>query len=256
MLKIITQKNIPCVSLQCLKTYCLKNADELIIGPIELCTASIGLTMICTVYISACSPEEFTCTSDFTCIPAAYDCDGIPNCYLAEDELCKGTNFQILQDIYDSCIESPVIIIAQSSQWSLSSSYSSVTADSCPIVFFGQIRWFFFISENITEVEEEVKTEDIRDKLLPDQDSLKGEVGKKSLQVIPLKFLHSDVFESRGLLQYLLLLLFYIAMPLRMYTRLHYTLHYICMFNFYFRGCLKLNRYIFKSSTPRGKLYL
>ncbi len=27
----------------------LKNADELIIGPIELCTASIGLTMIYTV---------------------------------------------------------------------------------------------------------------------------------------------------------------------------------------------------------------
>ncbi len=44
----------------------------------------------------------------------------------------------------------------------------------------------FLISENLTETEEEVKTEDIRDRLLPDQDSLKGEVGKKSIEVFLL----------------------------------------------------------------------
>ena len=40
---------------------------------------------------SDCSEEESACLSKFACIPLGLQCNGMPNCHLADDELCTGT---------------------------------------------------------------------------------------------------------------------------------------------------------------------
>ena len=46
-------------------------------------------TLIFQLSVSDCTSGE-SCTSDFACIPKSSICDGKPNCFMAEDEHCKG----------------------------------------------------------------------------------------------------------------------------------------------------------------------
>ena len=46
-------------------------------------------TLIFHLSVSDCTSGE-SCTSDFACIPKSSICDGKPNCFMAEDEHCKG----------------------------------------------------------------------------------------------------------------------------------------------------------------------
>ena len=45
------------------------------------------------MFISACRPDEFTCTSDGRCIPVARQCNGVADCADGSDELGCGKLF-------------------------------------------------------------------------------------------------------------------------------------------------------------------
>ena len=49
-----------------------------------------------------CSEEEYECETDFACIPQSNRCDGIPNCYMGDDEMyCgEGEIVYLLNDKY------------------------------------------------------------------------------------------------------------------------------------------------------------
>lgn len=64
-----------------------------------LTSTSRSLSLLCFLCVAAkkpgdvCAPEQFTCLSDQTCIPASYQCDEEPDCPDRSDEYGCGKAF-------------------------------------------------------------------------------------------------------------------------------------------------------------------